>query len=103
MEHDKIKTRDVTLLVGAEGVSEIKDEPWAREATEEETKTWRDELEKPYKSAISGDLISGRKDVDQLYLDSMGRPYFLCTILKSAPIDVWLKASSHLRTIRVTP
>ena len=81
----------VTLLVGAEGASEIADEPWQRRATEEERLIFIAER-------CRGD--------DQLFKNSMidgtGRPYWLLTIFDNAPAEVQAKAKRYARCVRVT-
>jgi hypothetical protein len=86
-----VNDRDVTLFVGAEGVAELEGQPWIREATEEEIVRLRAERQ-PKDDA----------EWESLFLDGVGRPYFLMTVLKDAPEEVWRKASSHLRVLRLT-
>lgn len=80
-----------TLLVGAEGAAEIDGEPWARPATDEE------------KSAFIHFSCGEKEDIYQRSLtDSTSRPYFLVTILESAPEEVQVKARSYCRCLRLT-
>ena len=80
-----------TLLVGAEGVAEIADEPWQRQATEEERMAF-------VASQCKGDEQLYRKSL----MDSTGRPYWLLTILNTAPAYVQNKARRVARCLRVT-
>ena len=80
-----------TLLVGAEGVAEIADEPWQRRATDEE------------RLAFVADKCRGD---EQLYenslIDNNGRPYWLLTILDNAPSYVQEKARQFARCVRLS-
>jgi hypothetical protein len=90
------------VLVGAEGVAELDGVPWLREASAAEAAAWRAELEEPRVSAITGEVVPGREDVDQLFTDLMGRPYYLMVVERSAPLDVWQRATGYLRCKRLT-
>lgn len=79
-----------TLLVGAEGVAEIVDEPWQRQATEEERRAF-------VASQCKGDEQLYRKSL----MDATGRPYWLLTILENAPDYVQEKAKRVARCLRV--
>ncbi len=101
--NNDVRTRDCTLFIGAEGVSELGHPPpiWCREATPEEIEQTRQER-------ALGDARSGgrddKKDHDDwigLFTDGIGRPYFLMTVTREAPIEIWIKASSHLRVKRL--
>ncbi len=73
-----------TLLVGAEGCAEAEGAEWLREATDEEAKQFA--AENPKVANIDG----------------IGRPYFLMTVLDSAPADVLERAKRNLRVLRLT-
>lgn len=80
-----------TLLVGAEGAAEIDGQPWARPATDEE------------KAAFLQFSCGENEDIYRRSLtDKTGRPYFLLTILESAPEEIQVKARSYCRCLRLT-
>ena len=79
--------KQVTLLLGAEGCSELQEEPWLREATQEE----RDAFE----VEVGRDFMRGASR------DGTGRPYFLMTVLDSAPADILEAANSKTRAVRL--
>lgn len=66
-----------TVLVGAEGAAEIDDQPWVRPATSEEETAF-------IQLACKGDQALYRRSL----VDQNNRPYFLLTILESAPEEV---------------
>ena len=96
MPNQDIRTRDCILLVEAGEVASYAGNAWVRPATQEEATTWREELERPYTSAITGELVPGRSDIDDLFTFD-GRKYELVVITREAPLKVWLRASGHLR------
>lgn len=102
MSKQDIRTNDTILLVSEEGIAETKDEPWIRKATKSEFKEWRDFLEKPWRSAVSGEMGGGRTDIDDLHTDNQGKKYILCVVTRKAPPEIWCLASGHLRMLRVT-
>jgi len=77
---------NVTLLLGAEGCSEQKDEPWLREATVAEVELTTD----------------GMEDVPAM-TDGTGRPYFWMTVDGSAPDWAYTAAAQNLRMKRLNP
>jgi hypothetical protein len=99
-EEDKMsqdaRTRDCILFLGAEGCAEMENEPWLRDPTETEVVAFRTGLE------ARTEFSPGRTDFDQLSIDPMGRPYWIKIVTREAPIDVWLRASSHLRLVRLS-
>jgi len=74
----------VTLLVGAEGITELSEVDWAREATDAEVAIWN--AENPRVATKDG----------------IGRPYWHVTVLDHAPADVLERAKTHLRVVRLT-
>jgi len=98
-----MRTRDCTLFIGAEGVSELGDPPpcWLREPTREEIEQTRAERKLGDARAGGRDDRADDADWEGLWIDRMGRPYFLMTITREAPLEIWIKASSHLRVKRL--
>lgn len=80
-----------TLFVGAEGVAEIADKPWQRRATEEERLAFVAEKCGNHEQVFENSLVDG-----------IGRPYWLLTILDTAPAHVQEKARKFARCVRVT-
>lgn len=74
----------VTLLVGAEGCSECKDEPWLRDPTPEEAERFKQQY--PQLQSI----------------DPNGRPYWLKTVTDDAPAEVLGYVKKMLRVVRPT-
>ncbi len=79
----------ITLLIGAEGVSEMTSCAWLREATPEEVATLRD--------------LCGAERFRDLSVDGIGRPYFPMTVLEDAPAWAKEKAARSLRVKRLEP
>lgn len=90
------RTRDCILFLGAEGCAELEGRPWLRDPTEAEVAAFRAELEAPSPSGTPG-----RSDWDKLFIDHYGRPYWLKVLTREAPEPIWLRASSHLRLVRL--
>jgi hypothetical protein len=78
---------DTILFLGAEGTMEAEAVDWAREATPAEAAAFKKRLD--------------RDDFDELYYDKTGRPYWLIVVTSDAPADIWNRASSHLRMVRL--
>lgn len=77
-----------TLLVGAEGVSEIQGQPWYHEATEEEKQAFIQQVgERTYRNSL---------------VDNNGRPYWLITVHDDAPEAIRQKAARCKRCLRLT-
>lgn len=74
----------ITLLVGAEGASEIEQQnaSWARDATAEEIAEFK------------------KENPDVSSIDKIGRPYFYKTVLPDAPTDIYTRASECIRILR---
>lgn len=92
----RMNPRDVTLLLGAEGCTELGSQPWLRAATEAEAEALKAERASPDKTREEND-----RAWDALFLDLIGRPYWLVTVGRDAPEEIWLRASSHLRLVRL--
>lgn len=94
------RVRDCTLFLGAEGCAELEGADWLRPATEEEISQLR--AERALGDARTGgrDDEADRLDWEGLFIHN-GRPYFLVTVLRTAPLDIWLLASGHLRMLRL--
>jgi len=89
------RTRDCTLFLGAEGCSEMEGQPWLREPTDEEIAELKTER-------TSGrDPIEAEADWNGLFMDRTNRPYHVMTVTREAPLKIWLRASSHLRMVRL--
>ncbi|MFH1463937.1 MAG: hypothetical protein ABIO70_06105 [Pseudomonadota bacterium] len=85
------------VLIGAEGVAELGEQPWLREASAEElaqARRIRDgvDMEKP---------TSLDERFDALFLDHNGRPYWAMMITPEAPAGLWRTASSTLRCVHL--
>lgn len=76
------------ILLGAEGVSELADATWIREATDEEIASFKTENE--LKEA----------DYRRLCLDELGRPYFPMVLLADAPKTAQIQATRFARLLR---
>jgi len=74
---------DIVLLIGAEGCSEAEGQPWLREPTETEAEEFAKH------AGNSG------------FIDHTGRPYFLKAVRGNAPDEIWEKASTQLRVVRL--
>jgi hypothetical protein len=86
---DQAEKKPVTLLVGAEGVSEQEGQPWLREATPDEIDAFAATLPPDVKL----------RDVT---IDGVGRPYFVMTVLPDAPAEIYGYASRYQRVKRLT-
>lgn len=75
-----------TLLLGAEGCSELADEPWLRDATDDE---------------IEAVLEANEKHPG--LIDFIGRPYWWKTVTEEAPEWALEAARTHLRMVRLNP
>lgn len=103
-----------TVLLGAEGVSEIEGQPWIREATLEEIAKLRRyvlwDLEgsrcafcKTSKAGPCPDCVQEEDSRWRNVLtDRIGRPYFPMTILDDAPDEIKLRAQKAVRVLRLT-
>lgn len=80
-----------TVLVGAEGAAEIAREAWQRPATEEERRQFINDRCKGDEQLFNNSLVDGT-----------GRPYWLLTILETAPESVQAKARQYARCVRLT-
>lgn len=84
----------IVLLLGAEGVSELRDAPWAREASESEV-----ELLKLH--------IKERRELptdpyyEDLLIDGIGRPYWAIAIEPTAPEWAREIAGRKIRALRL--
>ena len=88
--HDP-RTHNCVLFLGAEGLAESAGESWLRPATPTEVEAFRTELSH-----------NDMRDFDALTIDHIGRFYEVVVIDKTAPLDIWLRASSHNRCVRLT-
>lgn len=79
----------VTLLVGAEGVSEQEGQPWLREATPDEVEQFKTHLPPGV-------------TLYDVTIDGIGRPYFVMTVLGTDPPEIYEKASKFQRVLRLT-
>ena len=78
-----------TLLLGAEGCSEVQGQPWIAEATDEERKAFEERLaERGFKLA-------------NVTIDGNGRPYWVMTIHEGAPEPVKEWAKRIDRAVRI--
>lgn len=90
------------VLIGAEGRADIGegDCPWARDATELEASQFKAEIKR---LSDSGDHYAERALVDAdgrlLAIDRTGRPYWLTTILATAPEPVRKRAETVWRCV----
>ena len=80
-----------TLLVGAEGASEIEGQSWVRTAIDVEKQEFIFRACKGSQDKYRNSLVDGT-----------GRPYFLLTVLDTAPDEVKAKAMSFARCLRLT-
>lgn len=91
LDYQDVRRRDVTVWLGAEGMQETEGQAWRRDATSQETI----------------DLATERggtvEEFAAMKLDHTGRPYWLVTITRQAPVEVWLHCSSHLRVVHAYP
>ncbi len=90
------------LLVGAEGCSEIMNEAWVRDATDEE----RTIFVRHCRSLLlqsKGERTADSFDIASLAIDGCGRPYWLIAILDhvSTPLIAREKATKFTRVMRV--
>lgn len=92
---DKVQRRDTTLFLGAEGLQETEGQPWIRPATDAEIEALRKETTDGLPEA------DAREKWQNMSIDRIGRPYFLVTVLGSAPDEVWRVACGHLRMKRL--
>lgn len=79
----------ITILIGAEGVSEMTGCAWLREATPEEVAALRNQW--------------GAERFRDLCMDGIGRPYFPMTVLDDAPAWAKDKAANAWRVKRLEP
>jgi hypothetical protein len=70
----------------------MKDQPWLRDPTEEEIVDLR-------KQRSGGN--PDQDDITDLLIDHNGRPYWIKVVTREAPLEIWLKASGKLRTVRL--
>jgi hypothetical protein len=82
----------VTLLVGAEGVSETDHIEWIRPATKEEA----DEFYAAYQTEESREQLER-----SLTIDMTGRPYYLTTLTEDAPYSVLMANKGYGRVVRL--
>jgi hypothetical protein len=80
----------VTLLLGAEGCSELENQPWIREATAEEERAFELYLREQKGLALN-----------ECTIDHNGRPYWVMTLLPDAPVEYLDLATRKLRTVRL--
>ena len=84
-----------TLLVGAEGIGEIRAVDWARQPTtgevEEFMSRWSQYAEERGKLFKYNDYT----------IDGNGRPYWIVTVLDNAPIAAQRKAKQYARVLRL--
>lgn len=78
----------LTLLLGAEGVSETEGQPWIREATAEEAEEFRD-------------FYGGSDVMQELGLDRTGRPYWLMTLTEETPPEILEANRGYGRMVRL--
>lgn len=85
------RTHNCVLFLGAEGLAESAGQTWLRPATPAEVESFRIEL-----------AHKGPRDFNALGRDHIGRFYEVVVVDRDAPLDIWLRASSHLRCVRLT-
>jgi len=83
-ETDSAITRRVVLLA-AEGMAEIQDQPWVRDATEAEMEAFRERHKLT------------RDELRELMVDKTGRPYWMVTLSDDAPEIARRKAEEFVR------
>jgi len=73
------------VAVGAEGITEIEGQNWWRYTNKEENHQWM--IDHPH--------------TDKLFVDKVGRPYWLVVVLDHAPEEAKEKAQTYLRVKRL--
>jgi len=86
------------LLLGAEGCSELSEQPFIREATEEEKEAF---YLKVQEYAEEHGPKSLRKDPKEANVDNTGRPYWVKVITDDAPEQLRKAAENVMRCVRL--
>lgn len=83
----------LTLLLGAEGCSEMQNEPWLRDATAEEQERFiAEKLARHFKPGDS---------FNDFLCDGIGGPYWLKTVTEEAPEKFKALAARCVRVVRI--
>lgn len=79
----------ILVLLGAEGVADIIEEDWMRDAAPHEVILFRQ------RHKLTHDKYQ------ELLNDGTGRPYFLVALEQSAPRELRERAQNHVRLLRL--
>ncbi len=78
------------ILLGAEGLAEVREEPWIEETYSEEDHV---------RFLAENDLTPA--EFQSLSMDRTGRPYFLTRLAPEAPLGILERVRGIVRTVRL--
>lgn len=84
------------LLLGAEGCSEMAEEPWLREATDEE----KEQFYAEFQVGLDRER-PGKWKAQDYNVDGNNRPYWVKVVEDEAPEDIRQSAENGIRRLRL--